>query len=94
VKGAVSRGDIENGIVALEMLIFKVEENVPVDSRLRGGIVVLGVVGSQAHAGIDDVHIAIGDKEVALPLLRAAGGNFRDAAGRSGETYLLGGSGD
>jgi len=43
----------------------------------------------QAHAGIDDVHIAIGDKEVALPLLRAAGGNFRDAARKEWGDVLL-----
>jgi hypothetical protein len=76
------------------MLIFKVEEYVPVDTCLRGGVVVLGVVGSQAHAGIGDVHIAIGDKEVALSLLRATGGDLRDAAGRSGQTDLLGASGN
>ncbi len=93
-KGAAPRGNIENGIVALEMLIFKVEENVPVDRCLGGGVVVLGVVGSQAHAGIGDVHVAIGDKEVALSLLRAAGGDLRDAAGRSGQTDLLGASGN
>src|SRR5208337_1378686 len=91
---AVFRGDIENGIVALEMLVFKVEDNVPVDRCLGSGVVVLGVVGAQAHAGIGDVHITIGDLEVALSLLRAAGGNFRDAAGRSGETDLLGGGGN
>src|SRR5271157_676273 len=94
VENAVFRGDIENGIVALEMLVFKVEDNVPVDRCLGSGVVVLGVVGAQAHAGIGDVHITIGDKEVAFSLLRAAGGDFRDAAGRSGETDLLGGSGN
>src|SRR5208283_2056734 len=38
VKGAASRSDIENGIVAFEMLIFKVEENVPVGNCLGGGV--------------------------------------------------------
>jgi hypothetical protein len=47
------------------------------------------VVGPEAHVGITDVHIAIGNEQVALLLLRAAGRKICHAPGCSWQVNLL-----
>ena len=73
-------GDIQDAFVGFQMLVLEVEDNMPASDSLRSVIVVLDMIGPQAHAGIIDVHILIGDEQIALLLLRAAGRNIRHAA--------------
>src|SRR5271157_6477685 len=89
MESAAARSDIQDTIVALEVLVFKVEKNMPANGGLGSGVVVISMVGTEAHAAISDVDITIGDEEITFLLLRAAGRKFRDTTGSSWQADLL-----
>jgi hypothetical protein len=72
------------------MLGVEIKENVAAGDDLGSGVVVLDVIGTEAHAAVGDVHVVVGDVHAADAPLGSAGGDFGDAAGgrRSGD--LLG----
>jgi hypothetical protein len=54
-----------------------------------GLVVVFDVVGAEALASVPDVHVVIGDEEIALAALGAFGGELGDAALGRGWVGLL-----
>ena len=89
VESASTGSNVQDAIVGFEMLIFKVEQNMSANRGLGTVIIVFSVIGAEAHVGVCDVDSTIGDEEVALLLLWAAGGDFCRAAGSGGQADLL-----
>src|SRR4029077_11058644 len=88
-KRAASSADVVVGFLGFEVLIFEVVSYVAARERFRGLIVVLDVIGAQALAGVVDVDIVVGDKEIARTALRAVRREFGDTAFGSGPVDLL-----
>ncbi len=89
-EGAEAGGDVVTGFVGFEVLVFVVELDMAAGEGVAGAVVVLHMVGAEAKFLVLEVHVAIGDEEVALALLRTAGGKRGVAAFAGGEMDLLG----
>jgi len=76
--------------VGLEVFVFVVELHVTLRQGVMRGVVVLQVVGAQAHRRVLQIHIFIGDEDVAFASLRPVGRKFRVLAFSGGQPHLLG----
>jgi len=88
-KSATASGNVVVGFVGFEMLRFKIEDDVAAGEDLGSGVIVLDVIGAEAHATVGDVHVVVGDVQTADSALRTARGDFGDAAGGRLDGNLL-----
>jgi len=88
-KRAAAGADVVMGFLGFEVLIFEVVSHVAARESFRGLIVVLDVISAQALAGVVDIDVVVGDKEIALAALRAVRRKLGDAALGSGPADLL-----
>jgi hypothetical protein len=89
-EGAVAGADVVAGFFGFEVFVVVVELDVAASKRFRGLFVVLDMVGLEALVAKVDVHVVIGDKEVAAFLLGAAGPDFHVAGFAGMQADLLG----
>ena len=88
LENAMARAHVVGRLVTIEMLIRVVELDVAARNRFFRLFIEFHVVGAQPRALISDVHIAVGDKQIAAPALRHCR-EIYDAAFAGGKTGLL-----
>src|SRR5215471_973133 len=81
-EGAAAGGNVEMAFIALQMLVFEIKDDMALHGSLRSRVVILDVIGSEAHAAVSDVHIVVGNIQAANAALGSTRGDFGDAAGR------------